>query len=60
MIANGTLDPLVPWEGGMVGKDRGEVISTRETVDWWIDANQADPNLVQVDILPDISWKMVV
>ncbi|MCJ7717541.1 MAG: prolyl oligopeptidase family serine peptidase, partial [Anaerolineales bacterium] len=42
LIANGTEDPLVPWEGGMVGKDRGWVISTEDTVNWWVNANQAD------------------
>ncbi len=45
MIINGTKDPLVPWEGGSIrvplskGKDRGKVISTADTVRFWIKAN---------------------
>lgn len=38
MIVNGTLDPLVPWAGGQVkvfGQERGEVLSTPDTVTWW-------------------------
>ncbi len=55
MIANGTLDPLVPWDGGVVGKDRGYVLSTRETVEWWTNNNHADPSQVQIAVLPDIN-----
>jgi len=55
MIANGTDDPLVPWDGGMVGKDRGVVISAEETVDWWVSANRADPNQLMSRFLPEIN-----
>jgi polyhydroxybutyrate depolymerase len=55
MIANGSADPLVPWEGGMVGKDRGAVISAEETVDWWVSANRADPNQLSSRLLPEIN-----
>lgn len=55
MIANGTDDPLVPWDGGMVGKNRGMVISAEETVEWWIKANGADPGRVEVLLLPDLA-----
>ena len=55
MIANGTDDPLVPWYGGMVGKDRGVVISAEETVDWWVSANRADPNQLMSRFLPEIN-----
>ncbi|NQS90942.1 MAG: prolyl oligopeptidase family serine peptidase, partial [Chloroflexi bacterium] len=55
LIVNGTERPLVPWEGGMVGKDRGWVISTQETVDWWVEANQADSVHSISKILPDIN-----
>lgn len=53
MIANGTDDPLVPWDGGVVGKDRGMVISAEKTVDWWVSANRADPNQLISRLLPD-------
>ena len=55
MIANGTEDPLVPWDGGMVGKDRGMVISADETVDWWVSANQADLSQLVSRTLPEIN-----
>lgn len=55
LIANGTEDPLMPYDGGTVARDRGTVISTRETVDWWVAANQGDPaRLVKTD-LPDLN-----
>jgi len=54
MIANGTEDPLMPYDGGSVAKDRGVVISTRQTVDWWVQANHADPNQMDSRTLPDI------
>jgi len=55
MIANGTDDPLIPWDGGMVGKDRGMVISAEETVVWWITANRADPSQLISRLLPEIN-----
>lgn len=42
MIINGTADPLVPYSGGQVrvlGRDRGEVLSTPATVEWWKKVN---------------------
>lgn len=54
MIANGTDDPLMPYLGGVVAKNRGVVISTRETVNWWIAANQADEGGARVRDLPDL------
>ncbi len=55
MIANGSADPLVPWDGGVVGKDRGLVISAEETVNWWVSANQADPSQLISRFLPEIN-----
>lgn len=40
LMMNGTDDPLVPWNGGPVhvlGKDYGEVLSTEQTVRYWVD-----------------------
>ena len=54
LIANGTEDPLMPYDGGVVANNRGEVISTRETVDWWIEANQANPMGLITRDLPDL------
>lgn len=41
LIMNGTEDPLVPFDGGHVrlskrGKSRGEIISTADTFDFWL------------------------
>jgi polyhydroxybutyrate depolymerase len=44
---NGTDDPLVPYEGGQVGKrrsQRGEVLSTQASIDYWVRHDGADPN----------------
>ena len=55
LIANGTQDRLMPYEGGVVAKDRGVVISTRETVDWWVTANKADRAGLVARDLPDLN-----
>ncbi|MEB3806496.1 MAG: hypothetical protein GSR73_03170 [Desulfurococcales archaeon] len=42
LIIHGTMDPIVPWEGGPVralGRERGEVLSTWDTVGFWLKAN---------------------
>jgi polyhydroxybutyrate depolymerase len=41
LIANGTLDPLVQWNGGSIAGNRGEMRSVASTISWWVDANQA-------------------
>ncbi len=41
MIANGTVDPLVQWNGGRIAGNRGETRSVPATVSWWITANKA-------------------
>jgi polyhydroxybutyrate depolymerase len=43
LLMNGTEDPLVPYNGGQVHffrKKMGEVISTSETVAFWVDRNR--------------------
>ena len=39
MIMNGTADPLMPYGGGTVAKDRGAVLSTDETARFFAAAN---------------------
>jgi polyhydroxybutyrate depolymerase len=51
MIMNGTKDPLMPYAGGAVA-DRGEVRSAPATAAWWIDANRAARQGVEVRV-PD-------
>jgi polyhydroxybutyrate depolymerase len=44
LIMNGTEDPLVPWAGGDIHlftrKDLGKVISTEDTVRFWVNRNR--------------------
>jgi len=54
MIVNGTEDPLMPWEGGSVGKDRGIVISGEETAAWWAVANRVNLDQKTSELLPDV------
>ena len=67
LIMNGTADPMMPWNGGPVrvlGKEYGEVLSTKATVRYWTDAaglslaetrsledrSQDDRSTVQVEV----------
>lgn len=52
-IANGTNDPLMPYEGGPVANGRGQVDSAETTRDRWIEANRADPSQRTVQSLPN-------
>lgn len=41
-ILNGTDDPIVPYDGGQIvvgRRERGEVLPTNETVDFWLNRN---------------------
>ncbi|MDX1934455.1 MAG: PHB depolymerase family esterase [Capsulimonadales bacterium] len=53
MIANGTKDPLVKWEGGNVAGNRGRTLSTDATVEWWTAANKTDTARKTTETLPD-------
>lgn len=42
LMVNGTDDPLVPFRGGQIrvlGRDRGEVLPTDDTLEWWAKQN---------------------
>lgn len=54
LIINSTDDPVVPWDGGEVGRwaKRGEILSTRETVDFWLEYNRCSEKS-QMKPLPD-------
>jgi polyhydroxybutyrate depolymerase len=41
MIANGTRDPLVQWDGGRIAGGRGTTRPVAQTVQWWVKANAA-------------------
>lgn len=43
LLMNGTMDPLVPYNGGQVmvlGKARGSVLSTEDSINYWVKHNQ--------------------
>ena len=39
LIINGREDPLVPYDGGAVGKTRGSIVSTADALRLWLDAD---------------------
>lgn len=56
LVMNGTEDPLIPWKGGhvqLMGKKFGRVLSTMETVSFWVRSNGVggEPS---VKVLPDL------
>ena len=58
LIMNGTDDSLVPYEGGCVAGEsceRGRVMSTPETVSFWVEVNRASETPT-VERLPNRSW----
>jgi len=57
MIINGTADKMVPWNGGTIGIKKnalrgGAVISTPETVNFWVKHNQCSATPAHEE-LPD-------
>lgn len=50
LIIHGTDDPLVPWEGGEIRGGHGTVLSTYETVEFWITHNKCSSS-------PIITWE---
>ncbi len=53
MLANGTLDPLIIWNGGKIAGNRGETRSVAATVSWWVEANKAVAQAGDATQLPD-------
>jgi polyhydroxybutyrate depolymerase len=53
LIANGTADPLVKFEGGKIPGGRGFMRSVNDTIAWWIDANNAETQPTKVQRLKD-------
>lgn len=52
LVMNGTADPLVPYGGGPVARDRGATIPTSEIVSKWAAVNRCAGNPTTVS-LPD-------
>lgn len=49
LIINGTDDPFLPYEGGQMVGNRGEVHSAQETIDYWVSRNQTATMAVVTD-----------
>lgn len=59
LLMNGTADPLVPYDGGVVkvlGSERGKILSTDQTIDFWVEQNQCKTTASKErlsDVAPD-------
>lgn len=53
LFIHGTSDPVLPYEGGMISSERGQVFSAEETVHHWVNRNETEtmPELISI---PDI------
>ena len=59
IVVNGTDDPILPYHGGFIRKDgkrQGEVLSTEETIAYWLETNQC-PGHAEKNLLPDLNTK---
>lgn len=54
LIANGTEDPLVLWEGGVIRGQTDRLMSVRQNREWWVRANRAEPRAEPEQALPDL------
>ena len=50
MIVFGDDDPLVPFEGGSIKWNRGEVVSIKKTVEFWVKNNNCSDAPLETDI----------
>ncbi len=53
MMMNGTQDPLMPWDGGTVNGDAGNVLSAQATRDYWLQVNHSNPKDAITKNLPN-------
>lgn len=54
LLMNGTADPLLPFEGGSMIGNRGQVYSVAATVNYWVDRNKTEPT-PEISVFPDIT-----
>ncbi|MBK7098204.1 MAG: hypothetical protein IPH58_07425 [Sphingobacteriales bacterium] len=43
LFMNGTNDPIMPYLGGQIASNRGEVFSTDNTIAYWVQRNATNP-----------------
>lgn len=53
MVVNGTEDSWMPYDGGQVVGGGGEVVSTDETVAYWLQVNGLEPS-PEIESLPEL------
>jgi len=57
LFVNGTNDPILPYNGGLIGNaadQRGSALSTSASIELWVNFNQANPSPT-IDDLPNIN-----
>lgn len=54
LFMNGTSDPLLPYNGGQMTGNRGEVFSTENTIDYWVNRNGTNIT-PSISTFPDIN-----
>ncbi len=56
LFMNGTDDPFLPYNGGQMASNRGEVFSTENTVSYWVQRNATDLT-PEISNLPNLNTK---
>jgi len=51
LFMNGTADEILPYEGGFMEDDRGEVFSSEETISYWVDRNGTDTTPIETNFV---------
>ncbi|MDZ7765792.1 MAG: hypothetical protein U5K00_15460 [Melioribacteraceae bacterium] len=63
LIMNGTDDPIIPFEGGVITGNRGMVLSAEETLNIWVKLNylntQKRTNKYLTDLNPDDGSRII-
>lgn len=55
IIMNSKQDPIIPFDGGTITGDRGEVLSTVETLNYWVSLNQLNTQKLTTKFYEDIN-----
>ncbi len=55
MLMNGTDDPLIKWQGGQIRGKGPVLLSTPQTLDYWLQVNHADKQHAVETALADIN-----
>jgi len=53
MLINGTEDPIMPFDGGQIiskGQPQGSVLSSEETINFWLKENNCTPRTTSRDV----------